>query len=291
MVVEIFLLFAFASMVFWGIGDFLIQRTVRRIGDVEALFFIGIIGVIGLLPFVLLDLALLFAPENLAVLVLLGIITFIAAIFDFEALKQGKISVIEVILELELPITVVLGYIFFGEFLSTVQLFLIIPIFAGIILMALKSIELKKIKLMRGFEKGVVLAIFGAIGMAFINSITAVSARQVSPLMAVWFPWLIFTLICLFVLIKNKKLKNLLQNAKKQTTLILFMGIFDTLAWIAYAFATSTYNIGVITAITESYPAIGIVLGILINKEKVAHHQFLGAALTLIACLFLALSV
>ena len=81
-------------MLCWGFGDFFIQRTTRKIGDVESLAYIGVIGIIGLLPFVLKDFSLLFSLKNLLLLVLLGVITFVVALFNFEALKDGKLSII-----------------------------------------------------------------------------------------------------------------------------------------------------------------------------------------------------
>jgi len=47
------IIFAFGAMLFWGFGDFLIQRTTRKIGDIETLAFISIFGSIGLLPVLL----------------------------------------------------------------------------------------------------------------------------------------------------------------------------------------------------------------------------------------------
>src|SRR3989338_1458490 len=82
-------IFAFVAMFSWGIGDFLIQRSVRKVGDVEALAYIGIIGSVGLLPFIAGELPLLLLPGNLALMFGLGVVTFIAALFDFEALKKG----------------------------------------------------------------------------------------------------------------------------------------------------------------------------------------------------------
>ena len=60
------------------------------------------------------------------------------------------------------------------------------------------------------------------------------------------------------------------------------MGIFDTLAWVFYAFAVSQNEISITTAITESYPAIALFLGIKFNKEKIKWHQYLGAVLALV---------
>src|SRR3989344_6699605 len=122
MAFELSILAAFGAMICWGFGDFLIQRSTRKFGNVEALAFIGIIGSIGLLPFIIPELSLLYTAENAAFLLFVGVFTFIVALLDFEALKEGKLSVIDVILEVELPITVVLGIIYFGEELTSAQI-------------------------------------------------------------------------------------------------------------------------------------------------------------------------
>lgn len=51
------ILFAFIALISWGFGDFFIQRTTRIVGSWKALFLIGIVGLVGLLPFVKSDLA------------------------------------------------------------------------------------------------------------------------------------------------------------------------------------------------------------------------------------------
>src|SRR3989344_8118184 len=129
MIFELSILFAFGAMLCWGIGDFLIQRSVRKIGDIEALAFIGIIGGVLLIPFIIGESDLLFSYSNLLLLILLGVITFIVALFNFEALKVGKLSVIDVVLELELPVTIILSFIFFKERLTGMQFLIIFLIF------------------------------------------------------------------------------------------------------------------------------------------------------------------
>ncbi|MFA6269337.1 MAG: DMT family transporter [archaeon] len=291
MAFELVLLAAFAAMVFWGFGDFLIQKAVRKIGDLEALAFLCFVGAICLFPFVLNDLNLLFSLENLLVLLLLGIITFVGAMFTFEAFKKGKISVVEVVIEFELPVTIVLGFVLFSEVLSIWQLLLVAPIFFGILLMAVGSGSKKVSNPFQRIEKGVILGIVAAVGMGLINSFTALSSRQISPIMAVWFPFLVTGIVCFIFLVKQGKLRNSLVNIKKYKLLVLGMAVFDTAAWLFYAVATSSYNIGVITAITESYPVIAIVLGVLINKEKITPHQCVGALIAIGASLLLAMTL
>jgi drug/metabolite transporter (DMT)-like permease len=288
MAFDLVLLAAFGAMFCWGIGDFLIQRTVRRIGDVEALMFLGLIQIFGLFPFVLNDFSLLFSMENLLVLFLLGVITFVGALVTFEAFKKGKISVVEVVIEFELPVTIVLGFIFFGEFLSIWQLLLIVPIFLGIILMAVGAGSKRPNNPFERIEKGILLGFLAAIGMGLINSFTALSARQVSPVMAIWFPAIFLFVISLVVLIKQNRFGDSVSNLKKFPLLIIAMGLVDAAAWVFYAFSLSSYNVGVITAITESYPVIGLILGVFVNKEKISRHQYLGAALAIFASLLLA---
>ena len=65
------------------------------------------------------------------------------------------------------------------------------------------------------------------------------------------------------------------------------MGIFDMLAWLLYAFAVEGNEIALTIAITESYPAVALFLGLWLNHEKINWHQYCGAALALGASMFL----
>lgn len=283
---EISLLFALAAMFCWGIGDFLIQKSTRKIGDVEALAFIGIIGSVGLIPFVIKEIPLLFSLNNFLLLLLLGLITFFIALFNFEALKEGKLSVIDVIIELELPVTIILGFLFFKETLSYIQFGVIFLIFIGIVLMATKSFKHFKTR----FERGFLFAFIAAIGMGLINFLTAASSKQISPLMAIWIPWVIVSIMCILIIGRREGLKKLVRHSLRFRYLILFMAIFDTAAWLFYAFAVYKNEISIITAITESYPAIALFLGVLINKEKIKWYQYFGAILALLLSFILALT-
>ena len=91
MVIEFSLIAAFLAMLCWGLGDFFIQKNTRKIGDLESLAFIGIFGSVFLFPFIIKDLPALLDYRNLLLLGFLGIVTFIAAMLNFEALKKRKI--------------------------------------------------------------------------------------------------------------------------------------------------------------------------------------------------------
>lgn len=280
MSIETSLVFAFAATICWGFGDFLIQRSVRKIGTTEALAVIGIIGGILLLPFVWGEIPKLFLPENGILALLLGVITFAAAILNFESYRIGKLSVVEVVLELELPITILLGILLFSEVLSLAQVAIILLGFIGIVLMSTKKMQLFA-NHKNWLEKGVILAVMAAFGMGIVNFLTAAASRNISPLMAIWAPWIIFTIFCLISIHKKGKMQEFIHTVKKNHMLLLLMGIMDTFAWLFFAFALSGKELSITTAITESYPAIAIGLAVIFNKERITKHQWIGALLAI----------
>ena len=278
--IETSLFFAFAAAICWGVGDFLIQKSVRKIGTVEALAAIGMIGSVILLPFVWHDIPQLFSPGNGILLLSLGIVTFAAAVLNFESYRIGKLSVVEVVLELELPITILLGILLFNETLSSVQVAIILIGFIGILLMSTKTMRLLT-NHKNWLEKGAIIAAMGALGMGIVNFLTAAASRSISPLMAIWAPWVIFTIVCLFALHRQNKIRPFIHLLHKHHALIILMGIMDTFAWLFFAFALEGKELSITTAITESYPAIAIGLAVIFNKETIKRHQWIGAFLAI----------
>ena len=99
------IIFAFIAMLFWGFGDFLIQKSTRKFGDIETVFFITLFGAIILSPFVYKNLDEIFTSnwKGLIVLIVASSVLLFASIFEFESLKRGKISVVEPLWSLEIP--------------------------------------------------------------------------------------------------------------------------------------------------------------------------------------------
>ncbi len=286
MSIPIPILAAFAAMVCWGVGDFLIQRLVRKLGEVQTLGIIGIIGSISLLPFIWSDLHVLVQLENIFLLVTIGIIVFFSAWFNFHALKIGKLGVVEFVLEIELPITIFLGIVFFQESISFSEWAWIGFLFMGIILISLKKISFHSHHFI---EKGVVYAAAATIFMGSINFLTASAARTISPFLAIAVPWLVAAVVSVVYLIQKKELKKSWKKIQTHGMLSLSTGIIDTMAWVFFALALSSHSLSITTAITESYAAVALLLGVWVNQEKVSHHQWLGALLALVASVGLGL--
>lgn len=287
------IVFAFAAMIAWGVGDFLVQKTVRKLGNFETLIWINFIAGLGLLPFVLKDIHLIKSLHNFLWLLLLGVIDFFFGLILLKAYEKGKLSVVEAVMIFELPLTIILGIVFFSEKLTLLQFVCILTILSGIFSASKKHRTfLDKIKSAFGgkinfFEKGAILALAAAALSAFYNFFIAINSREVTPIIAIWFPWVFSLMFLLLYVCYKKGFPTFLSESAKYKNLILWTGIINTAAWVFYSVALKDNALSITTAITESYIIISIYLGLKINKEKISIFQYLGSAMALVGSLIL----
>ena len=277
------ILFAIGALVFWGFGDFLIQKTTRKLGDWKTLFVISLFGLIILTPFVYKDLEML--NGNFLLFIGASATLLIAAMLDFEALKKGKLAIVEPALALEVLVSIIFAFIIINEVLNFKQIVLVICIILGITLVSLKSFHLKR---RAWIEKGAILGMIGAIFMGATNFLVGFTSRVTNPLIITWFYSLFLTVICLAYLIANKKFGKLVSDFKRHKKLILAVSSFDNAAWICFAFAMTLIPIAIAVALSESYIALATLLGLMLNNEKLLTHQKIGIALTLASVIALA---
>lgn len=290
------IIFAIVALFTWGIGDFSIQKIVRKIGVWGTIFWIGALGGLFLLPFCWHDLPKIFYCFNLLSLITLSFLFLLAGYLIFEALERGKLAVVEIVLTLELPITVVLGIFFFKEDISWWQGMMMSVIFLSIILIAKKPTDWwQKIRQWLGFrrsiwEKGVILTLFAAVISALVNFNTAVSSRHVGALTVICFSWLANAVVAFIIIYSQGEWQRFIDKSREIKSLIGLTALFDTLAWVAFSLATRQGELSLVIAISESYPAVSIFLAVKFNKEKISKYQYVGAVSALVVSFILALA-
>ena len=278
---------AFVAMLCWGFGDFWIQKSTRKVGDWEALFFITSFGAAVLSPFVWQRIPAVFTGSSSVLLVVgvLCIVLFFAAILDFEALRIGKLAVVEPIWSFEVPVSAVLAIFILGERINIIQTILIVGLLAGLAFVSIKSeFQLKKLLL----EKASLIALFGAVMMGAANFFMGWSSRLSDPLMANFLSDLFIAVVTALVLLLSGKLHKTARDIFSNRSILLQMSIADKAAWVAFAFAMTLAPISVAVALSESYIIIAVILGLVVNKEKLLLHQKLGLATAIIAVVILA---
>jgi drug/metabolite transporter (DMT)-like permease len=275
---------ALGSMLGWGIGDFLIQKTSQKIGELETLFYLTFVSSFLFLPFVTPHLSSL-TTHQLLLLSLIGVLSFISGYLFLKALKIGKLAVIEVVIALELPLTIAWGCLFFHEALSLLQILLIILIFAGVILI---SCDFSKIHKRDILEPGTILAIITALVLSLVNFLYVVGTKEMDAATTLWLAWLVNGLIC-GTIIYSKKSKNFIKNSQSHWQLILAVMLIDAVAWLFYLLSAAQGQLSITSAISESFMVIAIILGLIFNREKINIWQSVGAGLAIIASFLIAL--
>ncbi len=279
------ILFALGAMFGWALGDFSIQRAVRAVGNVRALFYIAAAGSLVLIPFIWDEILPSFRDlSDLPLLILAGLLLTITALANFQGLKLGKLSVVLPINGIELVVAVGLAVGFGHERYSYGVYGLILVVVLGLALTTILSVKnLKKVV----WEKGVFFTFIGAIGLGASNFAIGLCSRAYSPLYTIWFTSVIVTIFVAVIMIKRGTLSHMRHDFQNHFPIITTQTLLDNLAWISYAYAAVYIPIGIATTISEGYLALGTLLGVAINKERLKTHQYFGMAITIVGVLAL----
>ncbi len=278
---------ALIAMISWGFGDYFIQKVSRIDGIWKTLFFISVIGSIGLLPFVASDIPKLANLHGDLFIGLAAMAMTISSVFYFEALEEGKLTVMEPVLSLELPLAAILAVVLWGESLGWVGWLLVLGIFIGNTLAVTehhKNLHYHK----RLFEKGVIYALAAALCMAFVDFLMGASSQQNPPLLTVWVVWVFSGIVSFLYLAHQGKIMELKNDFRNHRSAILALGIFDTMGWVGFCLAASRIPIAITTAIGESYIVITLFLGLFVNHERLRSHQRWGVGFAVLSVIVLA---
>ncbi len=277
------IVFSLVALVSWGVGDFLIQRSARVFGSWKVAFFIGIFGFVVLTPFVLDDLERVTA-RGAALLLLVGVVSIVSAALNFEALRLGKMAVIQPIIGLEVPIVVALGFFVAGERLSSLQLALIGLVFVGIVGLAATG----RRRAGRLLERGALLGFLGALGLASLTFLVGYASRTDTPMLVIWSSHGVVALFLAAVLAAQGELGGLWADVRRRPTMLFSLCVLDNLAWLAFGYAAVLIPIAIATTVSENFITLSVILGVVVNRERLRKRQWFGAAAAIAGVVLLA---
>jgi len=278
---------AFVAMLCWGVGDFLIQKSTRKVGDIEALFFVTAFGAVVLFPFVYKNIGALFASSGstLFVLGILCVVLLLAALFDFEALRVGKLAIVEPIWSFEVPVAALLAFFILGERVTAFQILIVITLLVGLALVSLKKpFHLKHFLL----ERGTLLALLGAVFMGTANFFMGWGARLSDPIMANFVTDVFIAVVTGLILLSRGRIQETIRDMNQSRNVLIQMSVSDKTAWVAFAFAMTLAPIGIVVALSESYIIIAVLLGLSVNRERLELHQKVGLVVAIVSAIILA---
>ena len=282
------IIFALIALLSWGVGDFLLQRSTRKFGDWESLFIISIIGSVILFPFVFSDLALLsrMSMREIIILFLVSLSFFASALINVEALKRGKLAVIESVGAVEIPVAGILALFVLAEKINSFHWLFVFLLLLGILLVALKTHHFRR---ETWVEKGAVLALLGAVIMGLTDFMVGLGSRITNPILTVWAFNIVIAVIAFFYLLITGRFAHFIKDFRFHKDLMTGVGILDNLGWLSFAISTRFIPIVVALVLSESYIILATLLGIFVNKERLRTYQIIGITLAIIGATILSL--
>lgn len=277
----------FVAMLSWGIGDFLIQRSTKRLGDWETLFAITAFGAIVLTPFVWRSAPALWGAGDgsMGILAAAGLVLMLAALLHFEGFKRGKLSVLEPLISLEIISAVAFSFMFLGDRISWIQGLIVMTLVVGLMLVSFRE----RIKARTFFlEKGVILFSVGALLMGVADFLLAWGSRLADPLVANFIMNVVMAAATGAVILAQGNARKLMRDVSSSPRSVMAMVVTDNIAWVAYASAMTLVPVAIATGLSESSIIVAVLLGLFINKERLQRHQKIGIAVALAAVIVLA---
>ncbi|PIR88255.1 MAG: hypothetical protein COU10_00185 [Candidatus Harrisonbacteria bacterium CG10_big_fil_rev_8_21_14_0_10_45_28] len=280
---------AVAAMVGWGLSDFLFQRVAREVGIWEVLFGLTFVGTLVLFPFVYPMLLAGFEYPLMIGLILVGIclVRVISIYMGGLAILKGKLSVVEPVISLEMPMIVLLSIFLLGEKITGLETVLIILIFLTIILAVTERFEVLKYHQRVFLESGALIAFGAAFFYAIAGFLIGYSSRHVEPVFVVWLYQVAIAGFALFRIVVKKRVPNLIRGLRSFPVFIIASGLTGATAWVMYGFSAQYLPISLAIALSQGYVLVAGGLGVVVNKEKIAPHQVAGILLSFLGIIAL----
>jgi drug/metabolite transporter (DMT)-like permease len=261
--------FALTTLASWAISDLLIKLCLSRESKWKVLLISQMCSALFVLAVALAMGELSEIPQEWIIWVLiLSAMNFAGVITYYKAMSQKELSLVSPIGNTWAIVTIALGIIFYGEFISPFQWTAIFLVMGGIFAISLK--------------KGAMLGLDGALGYAALSAIIwgvfffmlKAPGELLGAVMIILAVRIVTAGLSIPILL-GKKIR-LMDTKLALVLLIAFMAAFDTLGFVTYILALDYAPISVVAPIASAVPALAVLLGIFVLKEKPNRMQIVG---------------
>ena len=270
----------------WGTADFTSRGQSERIGYYKTLVYSMVVTLVVLVlmtPVVSPDLV---APAfPLFVLVIAGLLNFVAFNFLYRAFHKGVVTVVAPVAYTYPAITTVLSIALLGTFLSVVQGLAITGIILGVVLTSTRLSELR-----RSFSgkaaPNLAAGFLPALGAAVFFGGVYVGVGYAAPVVSVVVPVMVLRIVgisagAVFAPVLKQEVRPSRAVFSKGLVLI---GVLEAIGFVVLTYGISVPggSLPIVTAISGMGGAVAASYGLLLLKERLEPNQVLGVALALL---------
>lgn len=282
------LLFAAIAFFGWGVGDIFETITVRRIGAIQASFWIYLSRVIifsVLIPFSLQEIARL-TLDTFLLNILLSFFLIFGTVAFYKGLNTYIPSLVGTIAASFVGLVVIFSMVFLGERINNLQTISIIVIFIGIVLATLNLEAIRKGN--HGVSQGMVFAFIAMICWGIYFTFIKIPVYKIGWFWPHYISYLLFPLILPFIRFKKMKLNP--PNYKK-AFLPMILGVLLTgIAAFSYNYGISKELNAIVAPIAGSYPILFVLLAFIFFKDPIRKQQVFGIITVLLGIVLLSVS-
>lgn len=270
----------------WGTADFTSRGQSNRIGYYKTIIYSMVVTLVVLVPLTPIVSPGLVAPTfPVLVLIVAGLLNFVAFTFLYRAFHKGVVSVVAPVAYTYPAITTVLSIALLGTLLSAVQILAIAGIIIGVVLTSTKLSDLRQSFSGRG-APNLTAGFLPAIGAAVFFGGVYVGVGYAAPVVSVVIPVMVLRIMGISVgAILAPLLKQDIRPSRSVFSKpLILMGILE-----AVGFLTLTYGISIpggslpiVTAISGMGGAVAASYGLVLLKERLELNQILGVVISLL---------
>jgi len=264
----------------WGTSDFFASQSSEKTGHFKTFLWSQIAGII------LIFLVFLFVLPSLSMSPFVVFMTLIAGIgyalgylLFYTGFEIGNVSIISAVVNTQNIFVVLIGIFIFKEVVTLGQIFGIILILVGAVLVSvnIKDFMNKKITAAKGVKETLLSALFfGVIYWPFNKYIGEHSNWLTGSLLIKAIAILTVLAIAYF---KKEKISISKVNQKSKVVIAL-VGILEALAVLSISFGSVVGSIAIVGPIAACLTAVTVSLSVIFLKEKISKLQI--AAITMI---------
>jgi len=279
--------FALIAFVGWGVGDLLVAITARKIDPYSASFWSMFLTILLFSPYALFtigDLSKLTIPLILLNLFLGSLL--IGGILAYrEALRIGNPAIVGTIGAAFTAVTTILAIIFLREYLTNLQLGIVVLIFLGIFLSIfdLKEVIKRKVK----FDRGIILALISMLTWGIYFAFVKIPVREIGWFWPFYFSFMLFPILYIVMRIHSIPLSSpTINNAFVPLVVSTFM---VRVAEFSFSLGISRSFTSIVAPIAGAAPTLFVVLAFLVFKDPITRQQIAGIITTLFGIVLLSI--
>jgi len=263
------------AMLGWGTADFLAKKAIRKIGDLTALFWVMIFGILPLLIYYLFNFSVVSISLNQWLwLGLFGLMDGGGYIFFYKALEKGQVSIISPLTASYAAIAVLISVLIFKEQITSIRWVALGLVFVGIMFTSIDFRALKEVgsrKIAKGVPEAMVnIILYGSFYPVWDNFLKTSNWIVMILLLRV----IVAIMVGLFVRYRKVVVKV------KGSKMILWLLVIGGLEGLAYFSTTWGLEItsftSVVAVLGAAFSLPTVILARIFLKERVERVQLLG---------------